>query len=557
MKVTTEELERCQVLVTVEIDPKKEKDILQKAAKRIAKEIKIPGFRPGKAPYNVVIRRFGLEAVQQEALEKSADTMIQKALEEADVKPFARMDLESIDWDPLVIKVKVPTEPKVELSDFRQIRLDFEEIEVTDEDVGERLNQLQEQSATWTPVERPAELDDQLTISVVEKNGDVVLSEQESIEYQLVPVEADETDETDKIEENEEAKDIEKEETNTQEKAVEAKEDEIDTETEEAPEETYKPPFHPDLTTPLLGLKADEETTFSITYPEDYGDEDYNGQEITFEVKVIDVKAKELSEIDDDFAKTVSDFDTLDELKVDIREQIEKQRLQAQNSELGNEALEKIAEESDIEWPQAYEDESVDRELENYERQVSQYGLSLDSYLNMENKTREDFIEESRERIVNRLKRSFILRKIADMEKLKVGESEILQHAKFLSDLSGQGDRLWRDILSSPIQQELIANDLLVGKVVDWLAAIARGEDPQVEAEPTSDDQTVEDATDTDASPAEVEIKTDEAVEAESSEATASDEEVEPERENITTETTNKEEDVDHTEEPTPAGIKN
>ncbi|MCB0213726.1 MAG: trigger factor, partial [Anaerolineae bacterium] len=509
-------------MVTVEIDSKKEKDLLEKAAKRIAKEIRIPGFRPGKAPYNVIVRRFGLEAIQQEALEKSADNLIQKALEEADVAPFAQMDLDSISWDPLVIKLKVPTEPKIELSDFRDIRLDFEEVSVTDEDVEERLEQMQQQNATWTEVERPSALHDQVTISVVEKAGDEVLSEHESIDYELHPFEEEEADEevdTDAEPVEDIAEDEETEAESDSEETV-AEED-----VEEEKAEEYKPPFRPDLTTPLLGLSADEETTFSITYPDDHEDERYAGKEVTFDIKVSSVKEKMLPEIDDDFAKTASDFDTLDELQVNIQEQIKEQRLQEQNNKLGNEVLEKVIEESTIEWPKAYEDETIDRELSNYERQIAQYGLSLDNYLSIENKTREDFIEESRERVVSRLKRSFVIREISKAENIKVGEVEVLQHAKLLSDLSGQGDQLWREILSSPIQQELIANDLLVGKVVDWLAAIAKGEDPQPEVEteePVEDAQTVEDATDTDASPEAVEASTDEVVEGESSEATAS-----------------------------------
>ena len=148
MKITTEELERCEVLLTLEVDPKQEEKMLQKAAKRIAREVKIPGFRPGKAPYNVVVRRFGLEAIQQEAMEQSADKIIVDALEEANVQPYARIDLDSIDWNPLTIKVKVPTQPKVELADYRDIRLDVEPVEVTKEDVEENLKNLQENMVT-------------------------------------------------------------------------------------------------------------------------------------------------------------------------------------------------------------------------------------------------------------------------------------------------------------------------------------------------------------------------------------------------------------------------
>ncbi|MCB9079139.1 MAG: trigger factor [Anaerolineaceae bacterium] len=539
MKVTAEELERCQVLVTVEIDSKKENDILQKAAKRIAKEIKIPGFRPGKAPYNVVVRRFGLEAIQQEALDKSADDMIHKALEEVNITPFARMDLESVEWDPLVIKIKVPTEPKVELNDYRAIRLDSAEVEVSDEDVDERLQQLQENNASWTPIERPAQLNDTITLAVVEKIDDEIVAEHDSLDYELKPVEDEKV-----------ADSIEAEAETTE---AEAETDEVEEETNED-QADYTPPFRPDLTTPLLGLSAGDEKTFSITYPEDFNDPNYAGKEVTFEVNVAAVKEKALPAIDDELAKTVSDFDTLDELKADIRANIKKQREQQQNNDLGNQVLEQIVAEAEIEWPLTYENESIERDLDNYERQVSRYGLNLDSYLSLENKTREDFMEESRERIVSRLKRSFVIRKIAEQEKLEVGESEILQHAKFLSDLSGQGDRLWRDILSSPIQQELIANDLLVGKVIDWLAAVAKGEAVEPEATVTDDQSenapVVVDGVSTDA-----EVDTnEEAVEVESSEATTSnDEAAAPERESSTTE---RDQDVDQTEEPTPAGVK-
>ena len=221
VKVTTEELEQCEVLLTVEIEPKKEKDMLNKAAKRIAREVRIPGFRPGKAPFNVVVRRFGLEAVQQEALEQSVDKMLEKALEDVNVEPYAQIQLDSIEWDPLTIKVKVPTKPVVELSNYRDIRLDAVDVEVTEEDVQQTLENLQEQTATWNPVERAAKLGDLVSMSVVEKDGDEILAEHESVEHEL-----------------------------------------------EDPAE-HEGHDHPDLTTPLLGLEAGDEKTFSLAYPEE------------------------------------------------------------------------------------------------------------------------------------------------------------------------------------------------------------------------------------------------------------------------------------------------
>jgi trigger factor len=273
VKVTTEVLERCETLLTVEVEPKQEQKMLQQAAKRIAREVNIPGFRPGKAPYNVIVRRFGLDVVQQEAIEKSADKLIQEALAEVEITPYAQIGLDNIDWEPLTIKLKVPTEPKVEIGDYRETRLEFEPVTVTDEDIEKELKDIQEQNASWAPVERGAEIGDMIDISVVEKDGDEVLEERESEEFVL-----------------------------------------------EDPEE-HEGHDHPDMTTPLLGLSADEEKTFTLTYSDDYDNDTYAGKEITFEVKVNAVKQKEVDPIDDEFAQSFSDFDTLEELKADIHRQ--------------------------------------------------------------------------------------------------------------------------------------------------------------------------------------------------------------------------------------------
>lgn len=449
MKVTTEELERCETLVTLEIEPKQEQDLLQKAAKRIAREVKIPGFRPGKAPYNVIVRRFGLEAIQQEALESSADKLIQDALDEQNVNPFARISLEKVDWDPLTIKVKVPTRPKVELTDYHDIRFDAEPVAVTDADVDEALKSIQDRNATWTPVERAATLGDMVDMSVVEKDGDEVLSKRDSVEYVLDP-----------------------------------------------PEE-HEGHDHPDLTTPLLGLSAGEEKTFELAYPENFDNERYAGKAITFEVKISSVKEKELDLLDDEFAKSYSDFDNLDDFKADIRASLQEQREREQTRKLGNDALQKIIETATVDWPEAFEEESAELELQRFERQMRAYGLTVESYLQMQNKSREDFTAEIREQVVTQLKRSLVLGKIVELEKLNVAESEILQRAKLIADYSGGGDQIWRSILSSPAQVESLGNELLADKAIEFLAAVAKGENPQAVSEPEAVEAEIADAVET------------------------------------------------------------
>ena len=143
MKVTTEELERCEVLLTVEIEPDQQQNLLKKAAQRISREVKIPGFRPGKAPFNVVVRRFGIEAMQSEALEHSVEDMVKESMAEVNLVPYAQIQLDGVEWDPsLKIKIRVPTRPVVELGDYRETRLEAKTVEVTDQDVEDALKRL-------------------------------------------------------------------------------------------------------------------------------------------------------------------------------------------------------------------------------------------------------------------------------------------------------------------------------------------------------------------------------------------------------------------------------
>jgi trigger factor len=434
VKVTTEELERCEVALTIELEAKKEEDLLKKAAKRIAREVNIPGFRRGKAPFNTIVRRFGLEAIQQEALEGAADKAIKDALEEADIEPFAQIQLEDVSWSPLVFKLKVPTKPKVELSEYHDIRLEFDAIEVTDEDVTERLAELQEQHSVWSPVERPAQIGDMVSMTVTEKDGEEVLVDNEAVDYELT-----------------------------------------------GPSEEDEALKEPNLTEPLLGLSAGDSKTFPINYPEDYHNTDVAGKEITSSVEITSVKEKELDPLDDDFAQTVSDFDTLDELKADIKADLFNQREKERDNNLGIELLEQLIDNAIVlEWPAALEEEEIDQELAQTERQLKNMGLSLESYLQMKKKSSADIREDMREGIVNRLKRGLVLSKVAEIENLSVSQKEILEQAKVIADYTRGGESMWQYLISSPEQQNMIANDLISNKAIKFLAAVARGETPEL-----------------------------------------------------------------------------
>jgi trigger factor len=427
LNVTTEPLEDCQVLMTVEVDEKQTSKLLKAAAGRISRQVRIPGFRPGKAPYNVIVRRFGEEAIRNEALEDLSKSVFEQALEQAEVEPYAQASLQDVTWNPLVMKVRVPVAPVVELGDYRALRIEVEPVEVTEAELEEALGKLQDDYATWNPVERPAQLGDLVTMAVKEQVDDEVLAEHESVDHELIEIE---------------------EEGNG-----------------------------PDLTTPLIGLSAGDEKEFIATYPETVDDPRYAGQEVTVSVEVHSVKEKEIYPLDDDFAQTVGDFDTLEGLKEKLTEDMRRRKEREADRELGEKAFEQLIENAErIEWPEVLEEEEIDQALEAQDRRLQQNGLSLDTYLSMQKKTRDDLREEYRPSVQERLQRSLVLSKVVELEDISVGGHEITDQIDRMSILAGEQGAALREALTTPASMRHIASDLLASKAMERLVEIVKGE---------------------------------------------------------------------------------
>ena len=456
MNVTTETLENCEVLLTVEMDSKQRNNLLNKAARRISREIKIPGFRPGKAPYKVIVNRFGEEAIQEEAMQDLSEGVFKKAIEQANITPFAPASLDSIEWEPLVMKVKIPTEPIVELANYKDIRLDIKEITVTEEDVMERLEDLREEYAIYTPVERGAELGDLVTATISLKNvatGEMLVEDDEQ-DFDLT------------------------------EKEVEL--------------------GFPDFTSHLIEATTDKEITFTHAYPDDFQSELFAGKEIEFHLKVAEVKIKELEELDDDFVGLVGDYETLDELKQKITEELTAKRKQNADEELMETMLSKVVTEAHtIKWPPVLEEEELDQALKTEDRQQQQRGLDLKTLLQMQHKTEEEFREELREKVKENLKRSLVLAEIAKQENIEIDYKELARHADLMVNLSG-GSQEAVNALTSEAGLRFLRTSLISGKTRERLLNIAKG----------IVDEDVEETED-ESSSAEVDPETDTEVEAE------------------------------------------
>ena len=166
MKVETERLENCQMALTIEVDEERTQRALRKVARRISRQAKIPGFRPGKAPYNVVAGMFGKDVLYQEVLDELGNTVYEEALKETGLEPFGQAQLTDYETDPLVLKMVVPLVPVVELGDYRQMRLEPEEEAAREEEIDETLRRIQEQNTFWEPVKRAAQWGDLAIVDI-------------------------------------------------------------------------------------------------------------------------------------------------------------------------------------------------------------------------------------------------------------------------------------------------------------------------------------------------------------------------------------------------------
>lgn len=443
MKVSKETTEKCEVILTVEVDDSKKQKLMQKAARRIAKAVRVPGFRPGKAPYSIIVNQFGEEAIRDEAIEDLTTDVYQKAVEEAEVTPYAPASLEDVQWEPLTMKIRIPTEPEIELGDYRAIRVEVEEVPVEDEEVEHQLGHLRERFTTYNPVERAAQLGDMVSVSITEHVDGAEDATPRDRDMELAELAEDDS--------------------------------------------------NPDYASAIVGKTTGETATLSHTYADDYFDEKFAGKTVEYSIAINEVKEKEEIPLDDDFAALVGDYETLDDLKTKIREDLQTQKDQQRDGKVTDDILDQIVAVSSIKWPQILEEQELDNAVANQRTQLKQYGIDLPIFLTAQNMTEEQFREDMRESVQKNLKNSLVMGKIVEAEKLTVAQEEIINEANQIVSMSGGAEETLKAIQSDS-GMRTIANNLLTEKIVRRLLSIAKGEaEAETDAEADGNGDSVED----------------------------------------------------------------
>lgn len=457
MKFEKKNLENHQVELTVETDVELFTKSKAQAARAISRDAKIAGFRPGKAPYDVVKRIYGEDYIEERAVDLMINDLYPQILKEAELKPYGPGKLdEIIEKNPPKFKLTIPLEPTVKLGDYKTIKMPYKLPETTEKDIEVVLKNLQTNYATAEEVERKAE------------KGDLVYAK---IDAQLAK--------PDKDQDTQILKD-------TPHQVILGEN-----------EEENPFPFK-GFGDHLIGLAKGEQKEFTFKYPKDSSFERLQGKDVNFNVKVESVKKLVKPELNDDFAKTLG-LDDLATVKESIQLQLENEKKNDYDNGYYNDLLDKLVDKSTVSYPPLALEDEINDVLKNFEQNLAKQNLDLDTYLKINTREREDFIEKDiKPAAKKRLEHSLVLDEIGRMEKIELDQKELHQeYTRSFMQMQSAPDfnKLQKQFTTRKLANVTImqaASRLMNMKTLERLKAYANGESIPADEKPAADGQSAE-----------------------------------------------------------------
>ena len=451
MNINTEFLETHEAKLTVVVEPENFEGAKKRAARQLSKKYKIPGFRPGKAPFAVIQKHLGEATITEQAISNLIDEIYPKAIEEAAIKPYGPGSLEEMpSLDPPTFEFRVPLVPEVELSEYKDIRIEFTPKEVTEANIQEVVNNLRESQASIEAVERPIEEGDMVYITLSgDKKGEEDPEKKVLLEERRYPVI------------------IEK---------------------EDAEKETEYP--FPGFSRKLIGLAVGDEKSFQHKFKKDYEFEELRGVTGIYKAKIEEVKGRSLPEVDDAFAKSVGNYETVAELHDEIKQTLTEQFESEQLSEYDSQIIDLLIEKSNIKYPPQMLEDEIDDFIHDLEHQLSHQGLTIDLYLKSRSIEMEGLREEVKENAESRMKRGLILMEVANDAKITIPTEEINERVqKTIQEVAAYYSEEEANRLGSGANLEnlrsRIATDEIISRTLKKLRDLAMGkaEEELAEAE--------------------------------------------------------------------------
>ena len=411
MKSAVETLSPTRAKLTVEVPFEELKPSLDAAYKKIAQQINVPGFRRGKVPPMVIDRQVGRGAVLDEAINEALPKLYVEALQANELEPLAQPEIDITkleDNESLEFTVEVDVRPEIDLPDYSGLEVSVEDVTVSDQDVEEQVQNLRERFASLTEVERAAADGDFVVMDLVARRDDEVVegAEVSGMSYQV-----------------------------------------------------GRGGMLDGLDEALIGMSAGDEKTFTSQLVGG----DQLGEDVEVEVKVSAVKEQDLPELDDEFAQTASEFDTVDELTEDVRTRLSRGKRLEQAAAARDAVLEKLLDMVDVPLPEGVVDGELKARRETIEQQLTYAGMTMEQYLDSEGQTVDEFEADLEKRVRDAVAAQFVLDQVAKKEEIGVDEGELQEHLMRRAQQSGQNP------------QEFIQHMLEHNHIPEMVSEVVRG----------------------------------------------------------------------------------
>lgn len=420
MEAKMEKIDVNVVKFEVKVEADKFKEALTRAYKKNIKKFNVPGFRKGKVPMNVVKKYYGVEVLLEDAVNFSIEGSYAEALKENNVRPvdFPKVEVvQAEEGKDLIYTAEVIVYPEVELGEYKGLNVEKKTYEVTEEEVSAKLKEMQEKNARVEVKEGAIENGN---IAVIDFKGfidGVAFEGGEGHDYSL---------------------------------------------------EIGSGSFIDNFEEQLVGAKAGDKVEVNVTFPESYGKEELNGKPAKFEVEVKEVKAKELPVLDDEFAKEVSEFETLEALKEDTTKKLEEANTARAEREYEEAILRSVVENAKMDIPAVMVEQEIDRMVQNLAQRLQYQGLTLEQYFQFTGTDAEKMREYMKENAETKVKTELVLEALQKAEKMEILDEELKEKASEVSKLYGANDEKMVELLLQNQREALVA-DVMTSKVINFL----------------------------------------------------------------------------------------
>lgn len=421
MAIKTEQVEKNLVKLTFEVSAEDFAKEINKVYKKNASKFNIPGFRKGKAPKAVIEKYYSEAVFYDEAINGVLPKAYDDAVKEAELEVVARpeIDVEEIKkGEPVVFTALVTTKPEVVLGDYKGIEVDKIEYNVTEEDIDNDIKATQNKNARLITVEDRAV-----------ENGDIAVIDFEGF-VDDVPFEGGKG-------ENYEL-------------------------------EIGSGTFIPGFEEQVVGANTGDEIEVKVTFPEEYHADELAGKDAVFKVKVHEIKQRELPELDDDFAEEVSDFDTMEEYRADVKKRLEEASENKAKAETENAVVEKVIENAEFDLPEAMIEAQIDNIIRDFEQRLSYQGMNLDMYMQYTGQTADTFRAQFKDQAVKQLSGSLVLEAVAKDAGIEVGPEEFELHLVDMSKKYNMELDKLKELLGEG-EKKSIEDELRINKTIEML----------------------------------------------------------------------------------------